>query len=173
MKWRPFKHGDVEYSLHHLNRCTIEFIVPPVSDKPERKYIVDVSYSLHCFTKGLPEDGAYDRSLLYSDKRESRLFDPRRYSLSQNLPGIVSELIRRYCMHTGHGNFFTVAILDENGQEVDYDIFFTVSKSSTKGRLNLYIQTAFVRERNKLPAGKPIRFEIILYNTLHGKKIRD
>jgi hypothetical protein len=76
-------------------------------------------------------------------------------------------------MHTGHGNFFTVELIEEDGQSADYDIFFTVSRSSTKGRLNLYVQSAFIRDREKLPAGKRIRFEIILYNVLVGKKIRD
>jgi hypothetical protein len=66
-----------------------------------------------------------------------------------------------------------VELTEEDGQTVDYDIFFTVSRSSTEGRLNLYIQSAFVREREKLPAGKRIRFEIILYNILAGKRIRD
>ena len=56
---------------------------------------------------------------------------------------------------------------------MDYDVFFTASRSSIKGRLNLYVQSAFVREKEKLPAGKRIRFEIILYNTLVGKPIRD
>jgi hypothetical protein len=76
-------------------------------------------------------------------------------------------------MHTGHGNFFTVELIEEDGQRVDYDVFFTASRSSIKGRLNLYVQSAFVREKEKLPAGKRIRFEIILYNTLVGKPIRD
>ena len=76
-------------------------------------------------------------------------------------------------MHTRHGNFFTVELIEEDGQRVDYDVFFTASRSSIKGRLNLYVQSAFVREKEKLPAGKRIRFEIILYNTLVGKPIRD
>ena len=76
-------------------------------------------------------------------------------------------------MHTGHGNFFTIELLDEAGKTVDYDIFFTVSRSSKTGRLNLFVQSAFVRDRDKLPRGKPIRFEIILYNVLTGKGIRD
>jgi hypothetical protein len=75
-------------------------------------------------------------------------------------------------MHTGHGNFFTVELIEEDGQSADYDIFFTASRSSTKGRLNLYVQSAFVRDKEKLPAGKRIRFEIILYNTLVGKQIK-
>jgi len=75
-------------------------------------------------------------------------------------------------MHTGHGNFFTVALVAENGGTIDYDVFFTATKSSKKGRVNLFIQSAFVREKEKLPAGRTIRFVIILHNTLHKKPIR-
>jgi hypothetical protein len=76
-------------------------------------------------------------------------------------------------MHTGRGNFFTVELAEESGQRVDYDIFFTASRSSIKGRVNLYVQSAFVREKDKLPAGKRIRFEIILYKVLSGETIKD
>ena len=73
-------------------------------------------------------------------------------------------------MHGDRGNFFTIAATDENGTMVDYDVFFTVSKSSQKGRLNLFLQSAYLDAT--LPKPRPIRFEIILFNTLHGRPTR-
>ena len=144
------------------------------AEKPALHFAVDVTYSTHCFTRGIPKDGGgYDQTLLYRDRKELRLFDLRRYQLSHRLPEIIVGMLRRKCMHTGHGNFFTVELVDAAGTRVDYDIFFTVSKSSQRGRLNLLVQSAFIRDKNKLPRGRPIRFEIILFNVLHGRRIKD
>lgn len=177
MKWEAFEHGGTKYDLSHLHPCTLEYEVPAKNDRPPLRFIVDVIYSKHCFSKAAPAD-EYDPGMFYRDRfdprnRDPRLFDFRRFRLSKQLPEVIGSLVRRKCMHTGHGNFFTVALIDESGQSVDYDIFFTVSRSSTQGRLNLYVQSAFVREKEKLPPGRRIRFEIILYNVLVGKPIRD
>jgi len=178
VKWTPFQCGEKTYDLSHLHPRTIEYEVAAKSDKPALHFIVDVTYSKHCFSSDLPKNGNYDPALFYRSRfdphnRDPRLFDFRRFFLSKQLPDIIATLVRRKCMHTGHGNFFTVELIEEDGQRVDYDVFFTASRSSIKGRLNLYVQSAFVREKEKLPAGKRIRFEIILYNTLVGKPIRD
>ena len=173
MQWKPFQHGTEVYDLAHLHPCTLHFEQAAQDKKPAITFTVDVTFSTHCFTRGLPEDDVYDRAFIYRDARETRLFDIRRYELSKQLPAILAGLQKQKCMHTGHGNFFTVALVDENGQSADYDIFFTASKSSTRGRVNLFIQSAFVREKDKLPPSRPIRFDIILYNTLNGRPIRD
>jgi hypothetical protein len=61
-------------------------------------------------------------------------------------------------------------VIDGLGATVDYDIFFTISRASIKGRLNLFIQSAYVGA--SLPLNpRSIRFEIILYNTLHKKPL--
>lgn len=77
------------------------------------------------------------------------------------------------CFHTGRDNFFTVKLVDEDGTQVDYEIFFSVSKSG-KGLLNLYVQSAYVRDNlhSNRPHEKPIRFGIILYNTLNDIAIK-
>ncbi len=170
--WTPFRHNGETFDLSHLHPCEVVYVQSAVGETPAIRYTVDVTYSLHCFTRGLPKDGVYDRELVYSDSREERLFDHARYKLSKQLPVVIETLALRKCMHTGHGNFFTVALVSENGASVDYDVFFTATKSSKKGRINLFIQSAFVREKEKLPAGRTIRFVIILHNTLHKKPIR-
>ena len=171
--WAPFSHLGRIYDLTHLHPFEVSFEQPAQGAKPPIVYTVDVTFSLHCFTKSPPKTGGYDRGMIYRSAREDRLFDIGRYEYSLHLPEIIRTLAQRKCMHTGHGNFFTVELVTENGQTVDYEVFFTASKSARKGRVTLFIQSAFVREKKKLPPGKPVRFVVILHNTLHGKPIRD
>jgi hypothetical protein len=178
VKWEAFRQAEETYDLSHLHPCTIIYEVAAKGDRPALHFTVDVTYSKHCFSSELPKSGYYDAALFYRSRfdprdRDPRLFNFRRFLLSKQLPDIIATLVRRKCMHTGHGNFFTVELTEAGGESVDYDVFFTASRSSTKGRLNLYVQSAFVREKEKLPAGKRIRFEIILYNTLVGKQIKE
>ena len=112
-----------------------------------------------------------DSNLLYSDSRETRVFDFVRYELSKQLPQIIQSLDKRKCYHTGKGNYFTVDIQDVG----EYDVYFKVARSSKRGSLTLFVQSAYVRDQNHAenrPRKKPIRFSIIAYNTLMGKGIK-
>jgi hypothetical protein len=115
------------------------------------------------------------KNLICSDGCESRLFDFRRYELSKRLPGILQTLPERKPFHNSNRrNFFTVETIADDGSTVEYDIFFKVKKKS-KGRLEMILETAFVRDpeyASTRPTGKPVRFWIILHNTLNNKKIR-
>jgi hypothetical protein len=148
---------------------------PAKGDAPARVYRVDVMYGLHCFTRGRGQKLPQENALLYQDDRETRVFDLARYELSKRLPEIIEGLAQRKCYHTGKGNFFSVEIVNENGEIVEYDIFFAASRSSTKGRINLFVQSAYVRDANyasNRPSRKPIGFYVILFNTLNNKPIK-
>jgi hypothetical protein len=108
LKWTPFRHGQDIYDLAHLHPRELQFARPEKDGKPGARFAVDVTYSLHCFSRSLPKEGGHDRTLEYSDARETRLFDRDRYRLSKRLPEIIETLAVRKCRHTGHGNFFTV-----------------------------------------------------------------
>ena len=116
-----------------------------------------------------------DPALHYSDNRETRIFDFRRYELSHRLPGVIDGLMTRKCFHAGPRNNFTVDITDDQGCEINYEIYFTASKSSKPGILNLYIESAYVRDnahRANKPQRKPIGFQIILFNTRNSIPIK-
>ena len=95
--------------------------------------------------------------------------------MSKRLPEIIQALPTKKPYHNSNRrNFFTVVILTDNEPPIEYDIFFKVKKLG-KGRLEMIVETAFVRDpahASSRPSGKPIRFWIILHNTLHGLKIR-
>jgi len=171
MQWADFKHGGVRYDLSHLHPRTLKFERAAESEKPAIVYTVDVIFSIHCFSHRLPA-GEYDRRLAYSDARETRLFDFDRYELSKRLPEIIETMAQRKCLHTGHGNFVTVEVVAKDGSSVNYHVFFTASKSDRKGRVNLYIQSAYVPDKKVGNSGKPIRFLVILHNTLNRLTIR-
>ncbi len=93
--------------------------------------------------------------------------------LSRKLPNIIQDIGKRKCRHTGHGNFFIVEILRENGETISYEIYFKVTKGQG-GKLNLFIESAYPRDNNhpKKNKKKPISFNVIAYNKLHNKPIK-
>jgi hypothetical protein len=159
-----------------LDPCTLCFKRPAEGERHAETYTVDVKFSSHCFTRA-PKDGeVYDYALVYPhDDYERRLFDFQRYELSKRLPAVILGLPARKPYHNkNRRNYFSIEIVTENGVRLDYEIFFKVRKIA-KGRLELIVETGFVRDpahESSRPKGKPIRFWIILFNTLHNLPIR-
>ena len=173
--WKPFEFDGVVYDLAHLHPKRLTYRQDAKEDKPERMYEVDVIFSMHCFTRGIKPGEIPDKNLLYVDSRESRVFDFRRYTLSKELLAIVKELHRRKCHHSGKGNFFVVEVVTQEGEHLNYEIYFEASRASKKGVINLYVQSAYVRDtahRGNAPKKKPIGFTIILFNILNNKPIK-
>ena len=174
MQWKPFQFCGKIYDLAHLHPRSVTYVQAAKGATPARVYRVDVIFGLHCFTRGRDLDVTRENALLYRDDRETRVFDFVRYELSKRLPEIVEGLAQRKCYHTGRGNFFSVEIVREDGQVVEYDVFFVASRSSVKGKINLFVQSAYVRDANHAsspPVKKPIGFFVILFNTLNNKPI--
>jgi hypothetical protein len=176
IRWAPFHYGEATYDLGHLHPSERIFRQAATKDKPARDYVVQVIYGLHCFTRK-PKDGepAPDLALWYADTREKRVFDFGRYELSKQLPGVVEQLLGRKCYHSGKGNFFVVELFTVGGQKAEYEIYFDASRASTKKGVNLYVQSAYIRDQQHAgnrPKKKPIRFEIILFNVQNGRPNR-
>jgi hypothetical protein len=77
--------------------------------------------------------------------------------------------------HTGRDNFFTVELIDAQGKRVEYTVYFKLSRAPSKGRLNLYVQSAYVQDdipQMRSKPRKPIRFSVIAYNVAVGKPIK-
>jgi hypothetical protein len=174
MRWEPFQFRGKIYDLAHLHPRLLTYEQPAKGDAPARVYRVEVIFGLHCFTRAMDQDQPHDNALLYRDDRETRVFDFARYELSKRLPEIIEGLAARKCYHTGKGNFFTVEIVREDGAVIEYDIFFAASRSGARGKINLFVQSAYVRDANyasSRPHRKPIGFYVILFNTLNRKRI--
>ncbi len=147
--WRPFAYKETTFDLSHIHPFLMNYTQPAKSNKPEHTYKINVAFSLHCFTRRINEHETPDNELLYSDSRETRVFDFKRYELSKQLKEIICNLGDRKCYHTGAGNYFTVDILNPDGVIEEYYVFFYVYKPLNKGRLNLFVQSAYIVPERK------------------------
>lgn len=171
VEWKPHSMDGEEYCLRHLHPHRSEYVVPGKKGCPERRFLVDVSYGLHCFTRKQEKGEDVSPARWYSDSRETRVFCMERWHLSSRLPDMIATLGRRRCLHTRGEEFVTLEVV-EGGRRFDYAVFFIVSKSSAKGAdLNLFVVSAHERF-DKLDYTKPVGFHIILMNRYTGKKIK-
>ena len=106
---------------------------PAKGSNPPRGYTVDITYSMHCFTREIGSN-PMDPELCYSDSRETRHFDFKRYALSFHLPGIIKGLMGGKCFHAKNDNYLTIALIDEDGHKIDYEIYFSVALVKTARR---------------------------------------
>ena len=176
MKWSPFRCEQDTYDLSHLHPKIIKYVQEAKGDKPARIYTVEIHFSLHCFTHACQPGEPQEGPLCYRDDRETRVFDFGRYALSHRLPEIAEGLMERKCYHTGRENFFTVEIINGRpGSQIEYEIYFAASRASRKGIVNLFVQSAYVRDKQHLgnrPQLKAIRFHVILFNVLNRIPIK-
>lgn len=161
--WNNFLHNGVAYPLNHLHPELWVFTQPAKGDKPAINYTIRVIYSLHTFTT--KEVG--DRP--YSDNRETRNFCFNRYDDSKVLPQVIKAIGNGYVFHTGRDNFLRI----DQGLDTEYEVFFTAIKSKEKNAdIQLYIQSAYLRTRGDTPRAGKIRFSVIAFNIMRGKKIK-
>jgi hypothetical protein len=176
VQWNTFEHDGITYDLSHLHLRTFRFERPAEGTRPAEVYTVHTSFTSHCFTRAIAAEEAYDERLLFADPDEKapRLFDVNRYELSKQLPAIIQRLPLCKPRHNGgREKYFTVVIADQNGNEVEYDVFFKLRKEAK--RLVMIIESAFVRDLNHTstrPDGRPVSFWIILHHTRNGIKIQ-
>ncbi|OQX01463.1 MAG: hypothetical protein BWK73_45985 [Thiothrix lacustris] len=175
MKWNSFTYQGQTYDLSHVHPFDWEYTAPATDKRPERTYRMVVQFSMHTFTRGIASGETVDQALLYRDTREERAFDFLRYALSTQLAGIVRQLGERVCYHTHHGTFFTIEAVNPEGVAQEYEVYFKLSRSSRKGWLTLYVQSAYVRDvahGTAQPKQRKIGFQVIAYNIAVGKIIK-
>lgn len=173
MKWRAFQRNGEIFDLSHLDGFAYDLVVPAKGTKPQQVYRLNVTFSIHCFTRGAKKDEAIEPDLAYSDNRETRIFDFDRYEESKRLRGIVESFAERKCYHDKHGNYYVFEVEDEAGVRSYYSVFFTVSKAGKKAGLNLFVTTAHIRLQP--PGGKnvkPVRFSVIVHNIWTSKGLK-
>ena len=173
MKWRNHTINGEVFVLEHLQPFTWELHQPCTDKHPARDFRFHVTFSCHCFTRK-PDDGeTVDPEYWYQAPRETRVFCLERWSFSKSLPTIIQELDQRRCYHTGHRNFFTIDLIEPNGIQRDYEVYFDVNRSERKGWLNLVVQSAYVRDpgyRSAQPRKRAVKFGIIARLAQHGRK---
>lgn len=173
LRWASVLFEGQSYSLDHLSASIREVFIAPNVRAPERRITLAVTYGLHCFS--VSNNNENKCNIIVSDEREERLFDLGRYRLSLALPEIIANLEFRRCFHTGHRNFFTVELLDEQGRKQDYVIYFRTwrAASGETGDVRLHVESAYLRSDAPQRHKKSIRFKVIVANTYTGKEIHE
>jgi hypothetical protein len=173
MNWHAFTLHDQHYDLSHLDGFAYDLTIPAKDDKPEQVYRLNVTFSIHCFTRSARADEVIERNVAYRDSRETRIFDVDRYQQSKRLREMLETLADKKCYHDKHGNYYVFEVEDKAGVKGYYSVFFTVSKAGRKEGLNLYVTTAHVRPEP--PGGKnvkPVRFSVIVRNIWTSKGLK-
>ena len=147
--------------ISHLAPCIVEYNVPADSknNRPSRCYRVQVKYSDHCYTT--KKEGS----------NTERIFNQQRYDLSKKLPFIIQNLLTLQCSFANGVNYYTINITEDNQE---YEVYFELYKAKGTGSLHLIVHSAYVcdveRQKNR-PKWESVRFSVILYSTLMGKKL--
>lgn len=139
-QWKAFEHssGNV-YSLEHLDA---ELVTYQDDKNPNITYKFYVTYSHHCFAKSDDELSEEDNQInMYPSPKDRRPFNLRRYILSFHLPDIVKSLPDLFVFHGGYDSYCSVTMKDENGQQITYQIAFSVFRS--KKKLRLHVESAY------------------------------
>ena len=175
MKWNNFFHKEEVYELAHLHPFEWHFTAEAADKRPDRTYKFHVTFSMHCFTRDPLPNEEIDSNLWYQGPKENRLFCFYRHTLSYQLPDMIKSLGDRVCWHTHHGNYFTIELVTQEGEVIEYEVYFDVTRASRKGWLNLIVQTAYVRTedyKTTQPRKRRIRLDVVAYNTQLRKPIK-
>lgn len=166
--------GDV-WDLSHLEPFVFQLSIAK-DGEPDWLVKVLVTCSAHCFTHKTEDDSRLEipSSQLYVFNNEVRVLDLERYQLSREfLPRILAELSTKKIVIAGEGrNFMTYERHTAGGVEV-YAVYFSVVKARRKGRLELYIESAYPRTLTKrVKEAKPVRLKTLLRAVYEGRKLR-
>jgi hypothetical protein len=157
-------------SLSHVHPFRFELAYEAMAGQAARVVTVNVGFSSHVFTRR--PDHAEPDPELYSDNRETRVFDMERYERSKLLRTIVMGLERRKCFFANRDNFVT---LELNGSPPghEYQVFFAVRRASSRA-VEMIVQSAYLGRIEEAPAGerkKQIRFKVIVSKALSNQSL--
>jgi len=175
IRWRPHTSSDgTTYSLAHLHPFRFTCELRSRHSDVARTITINVGFSLHVFTCALARASVGAEE--YWDDRECRAFDPERYRASFCLEALVRALETRRCYFANKENFVTIETAGAPAGH-EYRIFFTVRPDRTDvDTVTLIIQSAYFRRMDWGRGDsqrKPVRFRVILANTLSGKPLRE
>ena len=160
------------FDISHLNCDFVRYVQKARDGYPDRMYSVGIYYSNHVYSR---KRVANDQNSDFLDKaKNERVFDYNRYLASYELPSIIEDLMNRDVFHANSdGSYMVTSKIEVNGVQSDYDVYFAVFE--TKGKLNLQVKTAYIRDErhqgNRCKNGR-IGFSRVLFNLLNGKPIK-
>lgn len=190
MRWvNCIRQGFIEvsgqrYDLSHMRGPTFELAIAATARFPALILRIEVEFTSHCVSFG-PKDGeTLDFDALGQDRRildhrqVARAFCFDRYRWSLSLPTLVRTLDGHFCNFTGQGNWLVIRAIDDQGREVDYEIYFRLRRHD-KHALRMVVESAYVRAPGTPGPGVPhdrkgrIRFQVMAAKVFRGEPLRD
>ena len=175
-QWKLFHLAGKADGLSHLNSFLHTFVQPAKGELPARTYTVQVEFGLHCFTREAGRNDDLQGPLAVTHRRETRIFDLRRYERSKELAAIVRRLPEQACFHTKRSaNFLTIKSVNAAGAVDSYEVYFSVRRMVAARRLFLIVKSAYVRDsgHGNKPAKKKVDFFVILHKRSEGAPVTD
>jgi hypothetical protein len=192
MQWQDYlRQGHIvvqgkSYDLAHLLASNIEITIDASGGFPARKIVIHVEYLSHCVSFGpYFKDASLDFETLGQSRRmidhhgKERAFCFNRYRWSTQLPKVIANLNDEVCYFGKHENWLVVRVIDDEGREVEYSIYFRMSKGHTAGTVRMVIESAYERDAEKNSPGVPkkrsskMRFKVIAAKLVRGQAIRN
>ena len=157
-RFKPKIIQHVEYAFDHL--------------EPFRSavngHVVEVHFSLHCFTETAAADHTPD--LLIGHQGEIRAFSLERYMLSKQLPGLIRSLPGASVYYSQQFNYFFVRQLLEIAGP--YVVFFTMAKAKRREVDTLmHVRSAYCKPQ-VVDRAAPVRFATLVEATALGRPIK-
>jgi hypothetical protein len=170
--WAPYAAAELLYDVSHLNPFRFHLQLQAHGERPARAVEIRVGFSAHTFTIGCTEAEGPHRQ--YSrGAHDLRRFCPERYGLSKLLPDVIRSLPTRKCFFAKQNNFFVVEIPEAIPADSEYWVFFDVRRADEIGAVTLHVQSAYLGDKAKPPAGrraKKVGFAVLVSKALAGQK---
>jgi hypothetical protein len=166
--WPSLVINGQEIDRSHLEPMSLPCACPQFP----RPVIVNVTFSMHCFT-GHFVDGVHDPAWKIMDGLQERVFCFTRHGLSLRLPGMVRSLPSTNVWQTRSDRNFVYAVMLDDGLGGQYPMFFTVKKDKAdRADLALRVESAypFTKEEmaDEIKAAPKVKFA-----TLCAKAVRN
>jgi len=170
----PFVIGNTSHDLGHLDPVT--FATP--SAKLGRAITTWCRFTTHTFTEQAP--AGHSEPILLDEGRRSRVFCPRRYALSHQLPAAVRLLADpdRYVWEGAHERNWLhrtdVPLADAAGALVTYQVFFAVRRAARAAAwdVEMTVESAYAFDPLRQPktVGRT-KIAGLLAATVNGRKL--
>ncbi|MGD9668848.1 MAG: hypothetical protein AB7U75_07275 [Hyphomicrobiaceae bacterium] len=156
------------YDFAHLEPITLDVTIGQ-GDKAET-FRVLVNFGCHCFTTTY-DAAVHTPDYRYTHGSELRAFCPERYAYSKGLPDILNGIGNKKVFFTWENNFLHVELIVEEGQSIQYAIFFDL-KRGTKGKAHVIMTVVSAYEKPELTDRlSAIKFHTLVAKTARGEKI--
>jgi hypothetical protein len=173
MPWQPYTHNGLVFDLSHLDDFEHTFIQAATSKDTEKTYRVLISFTNHCFTDSMNEDNG---EIFQRDGRHARYFNLKRWRYSKFLPDLIRELQNLPVYVVNDNSYFSFKVIDDQGQELEYEIYFDVFFDKTTKRILMMIKSAYTRdsESSQRPLtnnNNRVRLFVLLNAAQQGKRV--